>query len=88
MAKWKVPSPCIDVCKFKKGHCIACGMTKDQESQFKALDGKAMKLEFLAAVVDQLKARGGYEFWEISYRQKCKRKDIDCPLDRLAEAEE
>ncbi|MEM7240341.1 MAG: DUF1289 domain-containing protein, partial [Pseudomonadota bacterium] len=25
----KIPSPCIDVCKYKlKGHCIACSMTK------------------------------------------------------------
>ncbi|MEM6670690.1 MAG: DUF1289 domain-containing protein, partial [Pseudomonadota bacterium] len=25
----KLPSPCIDVCKFRRaGHCIGCSMTK------------------------------------------------------------
>ena len=30
MAK-KLPSPCIDVCKFRRaGHCIGCSMTKSR----------------------------------------------------------
>ena len=34
----KTPSPCIDVCKFKReGHCIGCSMTKPQRKMFKSL---------------------------------------------------
>ena len=34
----KTPSPCIDVCKFRReGHCIGCSMTKAQKSMFKKL---------------------------------------------------
>jgi predicted Fe-S protein YdhL (DUF1289 family) len=36
-----VPSPCIDVCKYKlkKGHCIGCGMAEREKKRFKKLDG-------------------------------------------------
>ncbi|MGF1551587.1 MAG: DUF1289 domain-containing protein [Paracoccaceae bacterium] len=82
----KVPSPCIDVCKFKlDGHCIGCGMTKKQKKRFKDLDGKAAKRAFLAdLMVEQarlgIKTRG----WEKGYRKRCAKKGVECPLDRLA----
>ena len=32
----KIPSPCIDVCKYKyKNHCIGCSMTKIQKRLLK-----------------------------------------------------
>ena len=38
MAVMKIPSPCIDVCKYKyKNHCIGCSMTKIQKKTFKKL---------------------------------------------------
>jgi len=84
----KVPSPCIDVCKYKiKGHCIGCGMTKPQKKLFKAVDGKNKKRAFLADLLKQ-QARLGYKFggWTTAYRHKCQKKGVSCPLDDLADA--
>ncbi|MEO1775680.1 MAG: DUF1289 domain-containing protein [Pseudomonadota bacterium] len=79
----KVPSPCIDVCKFKlQGHCIGCGMTKKAKKAFKKLDGKKARRAFLSdllAVQDRMgvKTRG----WAKGYRKRCAKKGVDCPLD-------
>jgi predicted Fe-S protein YdhL (DUF1289 family) len=85
----KVPSPCIDVCKFKcDGHCIGCGMTKKQKKRFKDIDGKRKKLDFLFELIVQqarlgIKTRG----WEKGYRKRCAKKGVDCPLDAVAQKE-
>jgi len=84
----KVPSPCIDVCKFKcDGHCIGCGMSKKQKKKFKDLDGRRRKLDFLMMLLEQqarlgLKTRG----WEKAYRKRCAKKGVECPLDVVREA--
>ena len=44
----KIPSPCIGVCKFKRGdHCIGCSMNKDQKKIFKSLKKARMKQAFI-----------------------------------------
>ena len=81
----KVPSPCIDVCKFKNaGHCIGCGMTKKQRKTFKHLDGKKAKRKFIAALPAQQAQIGLKSNWERAYRRRCAKKGVDCPLDRSA----
>ncbi|MGF1444934.1 MAG: DUF1289 domain-containing protein [Pikeienuella sp.] len=84
----KVPSPCIDVCKFKlKGHCIGCSMTKLQKEAFKDLDGKAEKRAFVLDLVVQQKRLGDrFKGWATAYRKKCAKKDVRCPLDDLTGA--
>jgi len=78
----KVPSPCVDVCKFKlDGHCLGCGMTKKQKKRFKKLDGKKAKRVFLHDLVDQQAAIGLKANWVRSYRRRCAKKGVDCPLD-------
>ena len=86
----KVPSPCIDVCKYKlKGsRCIGCGMTREQKKEFKELDGKNAKRLFVAMLRDE-QARLPLSFagWEKAYRRKCEKKGARCPLDALPVAE-
>jgi predicted Fe-S protein YdhL (DUF1289 family) len=80
----KVPSPCIDVCKFKHaGYCIGCGMSKKQKKKFKRLDGRKAKLAFIAALRWQQIDIGLKANWERAYRRRCKKKGVACPLDRL-----
>lgn len=82
----KIPSPCIDVCKYKnKGYCIGCGMTKDQKKEFKSLDKKKQKLSFIEMLVEQQGRIGKYRHWEAEYRRKCRKKDVECPLDTIAQ---
>lgn len=84
----KIPSPCIDVCKYKLkgGHCIGCAMTKRQKSTWKGLDAKKAKRKFLAELVAQQAELGGkFKAWAIAYRRKCAKKGIACPLDKLTE---
>lgn len=85
----KIPSPCIDVCKYKLkgGHCIGCAMTKAQKKMWKQLDGRKARQRFLSALVAQHARLGGkFRGWHIAYRRKCAKKDIPCPLDDLADA--
>ncbi|MEL6374644.1 MAG: DUF1289 domain-containing protein [Pseudomonadota bacterium] len=78
----KVPSPCVDVCKFKlNGHCLGCGMTKRQKKSFKKLDGKKKKRIFLRQLIDQQADIGLKANWLRSYRRKCDKKGIEFPLD-------
>lgn len=78
----KIPSPCIDVCKFKRaGHCIGCSMTKEQKKTFK---GGADPVEQLGFIVTQQRLLGRFKHWERAYRRKCEKKKASCPLDQLA----
>ncbi|MEM8628016.1 MAG: DUF1289 domain-containing protein [Pseudomonadota bacterium] len=78
----KIPSPCVDVCKFKlNGHCLGCGMTKKQKKGFKKLDGKKAKRRFLCSLVEQQNAIGLTANWARAYRRRCAKKDVPCPLD-------
>lgn len=78
----KVPSPCIDVCKFKSaGRCIGCGMTARDKKSFKKLDKNKERRAFVEALRAEQAALGLYAFWEKAYRKKCKKKKVDCPID-------
>jgi predicted Fe-S protein YdhL (DUF1289 family) len=68
----KTPSPCIDVCKFKReGHCIGCSMTKDQKSMFKKLKTERHRQAFVEMLVAQQKVMGRYKHWVPAYLRKC-----------------
>ncbi|MEO1331496.1 MAG: DUF1289 domain-containing protein [Pseudomonadota bacterium] len=77
----KVPSPCIDVCKFKRaGHCIGCAMTKPQKKTFKSLDGKKERSAFVEDLYKQQQRLGKYSHWLKAYGRKCEKKGVDCPV--------
>jgi len=78
----KVPSPCVDVCKFKhQRHCLGCGMTKKQKKAFKRLNGRKTRVKFLEALVEQHAEIGLRANWLRSYRRRCGKKGIACPIE-------
>lgn len=73
----KVPSPCIDVCKFKReGHCIGCSMTKAQKSIFKALKKDDHRRGFIQMLTAQQDRLGKYKHWNRAFRKKLKKRKI------------
>ncbi|WP_425038621.1 DUF1289 domain-containing protein [Primorskyibacter sp. S187A] len=78
----KVPSPCIDVCKFKRaGHCIGCSMTKAQKSLFKELKKDKHRLAFIEMLRTQQDSLGKYKHWAPAYDSKLKKKKIKLTWD-------
>ena len=78
----ETPSPCIDVCKFKRhGHCIGCSMTKAQKSLFKALKKDAHRAGFVDMLMAQQETMGKYAGWKLAYAKKCKKKGAKVPFD-------
>ncbi|MEM8657736.1 MAG: DUF1289 domain-containing protein [Pseudomonadota bacterium] len=74
------PSPCIDVCKFKRqGHCIGCSMTKAQKSLFKGLKKDKHRVAFVEMLVQQQDALGKYRHWAPAYLKKCSKKKAKPP---------
>lgn len=68
----KVPSPCINVCKFKRaGHCIGCSMTKKQKSAFKKLKKSEHREAFVELVIAQQAVLGRYKHWQQAYKKQC-----------------
>ncbi|MGB5864358.1 MAG: DUF1289 domain-containing protein [Sulfitobacter sp.] len=66
----KIPSPCIDVCKFKReGHCIGCSMTKAQKSIFKQLKKSEHRAGFVKMLTAQQAQLGKYKHWDAAYRK-------------------
>ena len=73
----KTPSPCVDVCKFKRqGHCIGCSMTKAQKSMFKKLKKDAHRTAFVEMLVAQQDVMGRYRHWAAAYMRKCLKKGV------------
>jgi len=73
----KTPSPCIDVCKFKRqGHCIGCSMTKAQKTLLKELKKNQSRDAFIEMLVQQQGRLGQYSHWAPEYLKKCKRKKV------------
>lgn len=71
----KTPSPCIDVCKFKRnGHCIGCSMTKAQKSMFKKLKSNKHREAFVEMLMGQQSLMGKYSHWAPRYLRKCRKK--------------
>ncbi len=78
----KTPSPCIDVCKFKRqGHCIGCSMTKAQKSIFKQLKKDTHRIGFIEMLMAQQNQLGKYKGWRIAYAKKCSKKGAKAPFD-------
>lgn len=76
----KLPSPCIDVCKFRrKGHCIGCSMTKAQKGMFKALKKADHRAAFIDMLHHQQSDMGKYSHWAPAYAKKCARKGVTLP---------
>jgi predicted Fe-S protein YdhL (DUF1289 family) len=74
----KIPSPCIDVCKYKfKHHCIGCSMTKNQKKLFKKLKSNYNKKKFINLIYNQQKAFGKFKHWEKIYQKKCDKKNVN-----------
>ncbi len=73
----KLPSPCTDVCKFKRaGHCIGCSMTKDQKSMFKTLKKESHRQAFLTLLVAQQAQMGKYRAWPDAFAKKCAKNGV------------
>lgn len=71
------PSPCIDVCKFKRqGHCLGCSMTKTQKSLFKTLKKDKHRQAFVQMLVGQQSRLGRYKHWAPKYLRKCLKKGV------------
>lgn len=80
MSKSKLPSPCIDVCKFRRGgHCIGCSMTKAQKKMFKALKRPEHREAFVEMLMHQQGGLGRYSHWLPSYEKKCRKKGVRPP---------
>lgn len=78
----KTPSPCIDVCKFRReGHCIGCSMTKDQKKLFKALKSDRHRAAFVKMLVAQQTVMGRFRHWAPAYLKKCRKKKVKPAVD-------
>ena len=67
----KIPSPCIDVCKYKlNNHCIGCSMTKSQKRIYKKLKNLEKKKKYIKLILKQQKDLGKFKHWEKIYQKK------------------
>lgn len=73
----KLPSPCIDVCKFRRaGHCTGCSMTKPQKKVWKRLKKPAEQAGFLTMLVHQQASLERYGHWTPAYLRKCRKRGV------------
>ncbi|MEL6913112.1 MAG: DUF1289 domain-containing protein [Pseudomonadota bacterium] len=71
----KIPSPCVDVCKYKRaGHCIACSMTKPQKKIFKRLKRPVEQAAFIDLIKHQQAQMGKFGAWPALYARKLDKK--------------
>ena len=83
-AVWaSAPSPCVDVCKYKRqGRCVGCSMTKDEKQRFPENGGADARRAFITELMARLEESGrNPAFWVMSYRRKCELAGVPCPLD-------
>lgn len=79
--KRKIPSPCVDVCKFRReGHCIGCSMTKAQKKMFKSLKKPEHQEAFVQMLVHQQNDMGRYSHWPPAYLKKLNKKGVKISL--------
>ncbi|WP_274533409.1 DUF1289 domain-containing protein [Fulvimarina pelagi] len=78
----RAPSPCIDVCKYKRrGRCIGCSMTKLEKQAFPENGGPQQKKAFIETLIANLEEIGrNPAFWAYTYRHKCEREGVPCPI--------
>ncbi|MEF2552564.1 DUF1289 domain-containing protein [Aurantimonas sp. A2-1-M11] len=82
-AAWaSAPSPCVDICKYKRqGRCVGCSMTKAEKQAFPSSGGAAQKREFIETLITRLQESArNPAFWVMSYRRKCEREGVPCPI--------
>jgi len=73
----KIPSPCIDVCKFRReGHCLGCSMTKSQKKLFKSVKKPDQREGFVQLLVCQQAQMGRYTHWAPAYQKKLDKKKV------------
>lgn len=83
----KMPSPCIDVCKFRReGHCIGCSMTKAQKSMYKALKKPEHQKGFINMLMHQQASLGKYGHWLPAWLKRCRKKGARPPEGARPEA--
>jgi len=80
-----IPSPCIDVCKFRRpgereAHCIGCSMTRTQKKMFKALKKPEHKAAFVQMLRAQQAMLGKYRAWAPAYLRRCLKKGVKPPF--------
>lgn len=77
------PSPCIDVCKYKRqGRCVGCAMTEMEKAAFPRAGSGAAKRAFFEALVARMgETMRNTAFWASAYRRKCAQEGVRCPLD-------
>lgn len=77
-----IPSPCIDVCKYKlRGHCIGCGMTQAQKREFDVLRDDVARRAFIDRLQAQHVALGDrFRGWPGAYRRKCEAEGEPSPV--------
>ncbi|WP_138468978.1 DUF1289 domain-containing protein [Poseidonocella sp. HB161398] len=78
----KLPSPCLDVCKFRLegGRCIACAMTKKQKKSYKGLSKDKKRRAFIAELLEQQAAANSAKGWQRAYLRKCAKKGAEAPF--------
>jgi len=76
----RTPSPCIDVCKYRRGdHCIACSMTRGQKGAFKALKKERQRRGFVLLVMAQQAVMGKFKAWPDAYARRCRKRGMPVP---------
>ena len=77
------PSPCIDVCKYKRqGRCIGCSMTKMEKQTFPHSGAPEQKKAFIEGLIARLEEIGRNPvFWAYTYRHKGEREGVPCPVE-------
>ncbi len=79
----KFPSPCIDICKDKRGVCVGCGRTKQQKKAWKDAETQTEREALVLECAAAARELGIYDFWIGEYRRKCHKKGRECPLDQM-----
>ncbi|WP_108257965.1 DUF1289 domain-containing protein [Mangrovicoccus ximenensis] len=82
----KLPSPCLDVCKFRLegGRCIACAMTKKQKKGWKKLSKDKHRRGFLLELLGQQEVAKSAKGWRRAYLRKCSKKGAEAPFEQSA----
>ena len=80
------PSPCVDVCKYKRqGRCVGCAMTKEEKQSFPHHGSGVAKKAFIEALMGRLaESTRNPAFWVMSYKRKCAIEGVECPIEEDA----
>ena len=76
------PSPCVDVCKYKRqGRCVGCSMTREEKQSFPQHGSGAAKKDFIEGLIGRLaESTRNPAFWVMSYKRKCAIEGVECPI--------